>query len=566
MVQIMGCLQLRLRDSILRNLFVVCQKINAKVNFLKYLVNFQRNILVKSGVFCRVMRLIFILLVFPTAIFAQNITIAVGAIQGKEKTIQQWQPTIKYLNKQLPQYQFKLHPFLPNKFSELKKSVKEDKIDFVISPPAMYVDLEVTLGASKILTLVQQNHLTQFGSVIIASKASHITKLSQINKNTQLSAVAPLGFGGWLIGYDTLKEHKINFNKKDVLFLGIQKNVVDAVIHNKVDIGVIRTGVLETLVANKQIDLDNITILNQQKYKSFPYICSSKLYPEWAFAKTKNIGDEISREVALALLSLPTTRGSTNSTGYHYQWTVPYDYKNVRDLMQRLEVGPYANQSEKYIIKFIKQYKQLFYSAIFIFILVILFLIYAKYLNTKLRKETQAKETLLKEIKEIAYYDALTKIPNRLSVIESFEHALANAQRNSSNLTVMFIDLDGFKTVNDTLGHEVGDRVLKEVADIFKTILRKNDLYGRLGGDEFIIIASGLQTEQNIKIIAHKLLDEINRISLPTPIDKEFGASIGVINIVPLRDTSAEYLLHEADNLMYEVKRQGKNNYKVEFL
>ncbi len=511
------------------------------------------------------MRLIFIILLFPTAIFAQNITIAVDAIQGQEQAIQQWQPTIKYLNKKLPQYQFKLQPFLPNTFSALKKSIKENKVDFVISPPAMYVDLEVTLGVSKILTLVTQNHLTQFGSVLIASKASHITKLSQITKNTKLSAVAPLGFGGWLIGYDTLKKHHINFNKKDILFLGTQQKVVDAVIHNKTDIGVIRTGILETLVAKKQIDLSNITILNPQKYKKFPYICSSKLYPEWAFSKTNNINNNVSRQVALALLTLPTSEGK-NNTIYHYQWTVPYDYKSVRDLMQRLEVGPYANQNDKYIIKLINQHKELFYSAILIFILVILFLIYTKYLNIKLQEETKAKELLLQKIKDIAYYDVLTKIPNRLSVIESFEHALANSQRSKTDLTVMFIDLDGFKTINDTLGHETGDRVLKEVANIFKTILRRNDLYGRLGGDEFIIIASDLQTEQNIKIITLKILSAINKISLPPPLNKEFGASIGIINIVPIRETNTEYLLHEADNLMYEIKRQGKNNYKTKFL
>ena len=512
------------------------------------------------------MHLIFIILLLPIVIFAQNITIAVNAIYGQKQATKQWQPTIEYLSKKLPQYQFKLHPYSPNKFAEFKKYMKDDKIDFVISPPAMYVDLEVTLGASKILTLVKQHNLTQFGSVIIASKASHITKLSQINKNTQISAVAPLGFGGWLIGYDTLKKYKVNVNTTNVLFLGTQNKVLNAIIHNKIDIGVIRTGVLETLVKNKKINLDNITILNQQNIKNFPYISSSKLYPEWAFSKTRNIGNKMSRAVALALLALPSEKDTTTSMGYQYEWTVPYDYKSVRELMQRLEVGPYANQSGKYIIKLINQHRELFYSAIFIFILIIIFLIYTKYLNTKLQKETKMKEILLQEIKEVAYYDALTKIPNRLSVIKSFEHALANAQRSSTDLTVMFIDLDGFKTVNDTLGHEVGDRVLKEVADIFKIILRKNDLYGRLGGDEFIIIASGLQIEKNIKILVHKLLAEINKISLPSPIDKEFGASIGVINIVPLKDTNTEYLLHEADNLMYEIKRQGKNDYKVKFL
>jgi diguanylate cyclase (GGDEF)-like protein len=150
--------------------------------------------------------------------------------------------------------------------------------------------------------------------------------------------------------------------------------------------------------------------------------------------------------------------------------------------------------------------------------------------------------------------------------MQSFEQMLANAQRNKLNIAVMFIDLDGFKTINDTLGHDVGDRVLKDVADIFKSTLRKNDLYGRFGGDEFIVVSFGIKKKENLEILICKILNKVNEISLPLPVKEQFGASIGVVSITPCKDTSTEQLLSEADELMYEIKRKGKNNYKIKNL
>ncbi|SFP80115.1 diguanylate cyclase domain-containing protein [Hydrogenimonas thermophila] len=512
------------------------------------------------------MPLLFIFMLFPIFIFAHNITIAVDAIHGKEKAVKNWQPTIDYLNKKLPKYRFELYPFLPTEFSKVKKLIQERKVDFIISPPAMYIDLEVTLGASKILTLVKKNNITKFGSVIITNKSSNIKDISQINKDTRIAAVAPLGFGGWLIGYDTLKKHHIKLNKENIIFFGTQEKVVDAILNNEADVGIIRTGILEELISKNKINLNDIRVLNQHKYEDFPYICSTKLYPEWAFAKTKNVNDKIAREVAITLLTIPEDSNITKSTGYHYHWTVPYDYKDVRELMQRLEVGPYKDQSSKYIQLWINNHKELFYAIIFILILITIFLIYGKYINTKLQKEKKEKEILLEKIKKLAYYDVLTNIPNRLSVMQSFEQILANAQRNNLNIAVMFIDLDGFKTINDTLGHEAGDRVLKDVADIFKSTLRKNDLYGRLGGDEFIVVAQGIDGKENIEKLVRKLLDKINAIPLPSPLNEQFGANIGVVSITPCKDTTVEKLMSESDVLMYDIKRQGKNSYKIKFL
>jgi len=504
-------------------------------------------------------KIVSLITLFLSTLYAQTITIAVDAIHGKERAIKQWNETITYLNQKLPNYHFQLYPFLPKEFPEIKQKIQQGDIDFVISPPAMYVDLEVTLGASKILTLVKPNNITQFGSVIISYASSGITKLSQIGKNSHIVAVAPLGFGGWLIGYSTLKEHHVNFKEENVHFLGTQEEVVRAILNHQGDIGIIRTGILEELQAKKELNLNELTILNRQYHKDFPFICSTKLYPEWAFAKTKNVDDKISRDVALALLTLPQDQTSTK----HVSWTVPYEYQSVRELMQTFELGPYKGQSERFLKQWIEHHKELFYAIIFILVLIILFLIYGKYINMQLQKKDREKEILLEKIKKLAYYDTLTMIPNRLSIMQSFKQMLATAQRHHLHITVMFIDLDGFKMVNDTLGHDVGDRVLKDVAQIFQSTLRKNDLYGRLGGDEFIVITLGIQEKKDIEKLVQKLLDHINAISLPPHIQEKFGASIGVVHTIPYCETTVESLLNEADDLMYKVKRQGKNNYTI---
>jgi len=485
----------------------------------------------------------------------------------KKKALQHWQPTINYLNKKLPQYHFILYPYLPTHFEDVKNLIKQNKVDFIISPPAMYIDLEVKLGVSKILTLVKKNNITEFGTVIASSKESNITTLAQINTNTRIAAVAPLGFGGWLIGYDTLKSAKVNFIVQKVAFLGTQERVVEALMHNETDVGIFRTGLLEMLEKKRHIDLQKLTILHPQKYPNFPFLCSTKLYPEWAFSKTKHINDKISRDVALVLLQLSRDNDITKHADYQ-SWTVPYEYKSARELMQRLAVEPYSHNGSEYITYLVSEHQTLLYISGMVLISLIFLFLYSKYVDVKfyneeLRQEHKEKEILLKQVQELAYFDTLTKMPNRLHILHSFEQMLANAQRSSLSITVMFVDLDGFKIVNDTLGHHEGDRVLEKVAKIFRRTFRKGDLYGRLGGDEFIIMMTGINEEEHIKKLSQKLLKEVNRITLPPNVQAKFGVSIGAIHLIPENSTTVEELVDEADELMYNIKKNGKNSFQI---
>jgi diguanylate cyclase (GGDEF)-like protein len=165
-----------------------------------------------------------------------------------------------------------------------------------------------------------------------------------------------------------------------------------------------------------------------------------------------------------------------------------------------------------------------------------------------------------KELKRIAHYDALTGIPNRVLLADRMKQAIGHTKRAGKMLGVCYLDLDGFKPVNDTLGHQTGDQVLIEIAQRMSSILREGDTVARLGGDEFVVLLPNLNHEEEC-IVALKRLLEV--IALPICIqDQSFlvTASIGV-SIFPNDDNDPDVLLGHADQAMYLAKQSGKNRY-----
>ena len=159
-----------------------------------------------------------------------------------------------------------------------------------------------------------------------------------------------------------------------------------------------------------------------------------------------------------------------------------------------------------------------------------------------------------------ATHDALTGLPNRIMLQDFLEAALEFAAQSGHALAVMFLDLDRFKIVNDTLGHDVGDGLLREVAERLKEGLRGSDIVGRLGGDEFLIIASEIKDNTAIVMMAERLLKVFHK---PFTLgEAEFFASTSIgISVYPEDGTTPDVLMKKADSAMYRVKTQGKNNY-----
>jgi len=160
-----------------------------------------------------------------------------------------------------------------------------------------------------------------------------------------------------------------------------------------------------------------------------------------------------------------------------------------------------------------------------------------------------------------AYHDLLTHLPNRALLWDRLSLAITQARRNKRKLATMFLDLDRFKLVNDTLGHNMGDRLLKAVANRLQSCLRKGDTLSRFGGDEFALLLPEVRTRDDVVVIAEKIL---TRLSEPFIIDRHelfVGASIGIA-MYPESGDSGESLIQNADIAMYHVKGRGKNGYQ----
>jgi diguanylate cyclase (GGDEF)-like protein/PAS domain S-box-containing protein len=171
------------------------------------------------------------------------------------------------------------------------------------------------------------------------------------------------------------------------------------------------------------------------------------------------------------------------------------------------------------------------------------------------RKQSEAR------ISELATRDPLTGLPNRLLLSDRLARGIANAQREGASLAVMFIDLDHFKRVNDTLGHEVGDGLLREVAKRIGGLLRKGDTLARLGGDEFVVVLEGMKSAEDAGQVAQKI---INLLAQPYEVaghTLNTAGSIGIA-ICPTDGKDATTLMRHADTAMYVAKSSGRKNYQ----
>lgn len=170
-----------------------------------------------------------------------------------------------------------------------------------------------------------------------------------------------------------------------------------------------------------------------------------------------------------------------------------------------------------------------------------------------------------KEAEEVinfqAYHDLLTHLPNRALLKDRLSLAIAHARRNKRKLAVMFLDLDRFKLVNDTLGHSMGDRLLKAVANRLQSCLRRGDTLSRFGGDEFTLLLPEVRTRDDVVVIASKILDRLNGPFVIDGHELFVGASIGIA-MYPEAGDSEESLVQSADIAMYHVKGRGKNGYQ----
>lgn len=193
----------------------------------------------------------------------------------------------------------------------------------------------------------------------------------------------------------------------------------------------------------------------------------------------------------------------------------------------------------------------------FVVIIILIIIIW----NRRLYKEIRQREKLEKEMKHLATHDSLTGLPNRNLLKDRISQAIAIHQRQNKKMAVLFIDLDGFKNINDSYGHDVGDELLITLGQRLTNCVRKSDTLARFGGDEFVLLLTGLNSKKEAGFIAEKILKITEQPFSLSSGQSHVGCSIGVA-MYPDDGQDEVELLKIADTLMYRVKASGKHHYQ----
>jgi diguanylate cyclase (GGDEF)-like protein len=177
-----------------------------------------------------------------------------------------------------------------------------------------------------------------------------------------------------------------------------------------------------------------------------------------------------------------------------------------------------------------------------------------------INRDITARKLEAERFKNLAHFDQLTQIPNRYLLLDRISHLIDQCKRNKCEFALLYIDLDNFKTINDTKGHAFGDLILKEVADCLKQSIRNADTVARIGGDEFVVLIENITDANDVSLIAQVLIDELHKAFTFNQQDYEISGSIGIA-IYPADGSDTDELLASADRAMYKAKENGKDTF-----
>lgn len=316
----------------------------------------------------------------------QLVRLGVLAHRGKEEALKSWGPTAEYLSRQIPGYHFVIVP-LSN--DDIGPSVEYKELEFVLTNPGSYAELESGFGITRIATLKNKSPLGAYSvlGAVIFSRADRqdIQNLDDL-RGKRFMAVHENAFGGWWLAWRELKRHHID-PYQDFAHLGFsgfpQDNTVYAVRDGKADAGTVRTDLLESMALAGKIRLEDYRVLNPQHTENFPYLLSTPLYPDWAFAMLRHTPDELAQQVTIALLKMAPGHSAAQSGGY-VEWTVPLDYHSVQQLMLELRVGHYLNYGKPSFVVLLKQYWAGIATALLAMLILASAYIYTLRLNRRL--------------------------------------------------------------------------------------------------------------------------------------------------------------------------------------
>jgi len=262
--------------------------------------------------------------------------------RGDEATLFRWIPTAEYLNYKLPDYRFEI---VPLNFAEVTPAVARSRVDFILVNPGIYVNLEVLYRVSRIATLNNRrggDPLNTFGGVLFTQAGRDDIRNFDDLSGHRFLAVDQTSLGGFQMAWRELHNEGINPYRdfQHIEFAGTHDEVVRSVLKGDADFGTVRTNILERMAAAGEIDLSSIKVIHPRLHPEFPFLHSTRLYPEWPFSKVRHTSNQLAQQVAVALLGMPLNHPA-GINGQYAGWNIPLDYQSVHELFRELKLPPY---------------------------------------------------------------------------------------------------------------------------------------------------------------------------------------------------------------------------------
>lgn len=336
----------------------------------------------------------------------------------KDDLKERWAPVVDYLANNIPDSGFEI---VPLEYGEFSQTLKSNHIDFFYSNPVLYVEMARVHGAGRIATFQpawdNSSYVGMGGVIFTKADRTDINSLQDL-KGKSFMAVSDTSLGGYLAARNEFYLENIDDGDfSEMTFANSQRNAVFSVVEGDVDAGTVRTGVLELMIREGVIDKGDVKILNRKEYDGYPFLISTELYPDWAFAKTASTSDDISKSMAIALLSMPADSEAAISIGSS-GWTVPADYSSVDGLMRELRYGMYVDYGK---ITLKDAFAQYWYILVFVIMLFVLLQVHSRWmLEMKKKSQLEASNRLKDLFTDIMRHDLM----NPVNVIRGFSDVL----------------------------------------------------------------------------------------------------------------------------------------------
>jgi len=610
----------------------------------------------------------------PLALAREGLTVGVLSSRNPEVMRERFTPLVTHIGQQLKspvELQVLDQP-------SMELALKHQRLDLVITNPSHYLVVRKhNAPTSVIATLVTAEQGVEVnalgGVIVVRPERSDLIQLTDL-RGKRVATPGQQFLGGYQTQMLELMDADLSAEDLQLQMVGTHDGVVQAVLNRQADAGFLRTGELESMMTQGRLAPDQLRVINLQRLNGFPFLLSTRLYPEWPVLTMPHVDPHIVRRVASVLLGLPDNHPAMQTAGLH-AFTVPADYVPVEELARKLRLPPYDTDPRFTLIDVLKQYRTsaTLITALMAALVAVLWVLalQSRRLSQALQRTQMgdsvfrhAQEGILittpegrivdvnasfsritgyghsevlgrtpgilssglhdttfyqhmwkdllangrwhgeiwnrrktgevfaevltitslfdpggklknhvavfsditsqkehqKQLEHIAHFDALTNLPNRSLLADRLRQSLAQAQRRQTQVALVFLDLDGFKAINDTHGHNAGDHLLQELGRRMSAVLRDGDTLARVGGDEFVVVLVDVPQNTDCQQVLNRLLEAA---SMPVPLGDQWlqvSASLGVA-VFPRDAQDADLLLRQADQAMYQAKRRGKNQY-----